>query len=354
MATGRAARIAAAQTEVVPRADAGFFGPGSVAWKVWGYPTSMLHGFIRATVIEELDPNLVASVEHSGQVKQRPALRYDRTMQYFATVMFADAKTVLDSAELLVKIHSRAIGPEPVTGGQYDANDPDSQLWIHMTAWHSILYTYEVFGPGTLSEAEENEYWEACAVAAAFQTIDPDTVPRTRAEVRRYFEDWRPRLVGSEVAQDMMDFILHVSQHVVPKPVPRALAWVISRFIAAGVKATMPHWMRKLGATRQSRLMDAVAIGITRPLMRLYGRNRKAQIAVLRRTTPRSTPVIAPALLGVPPVSPKKWTPAEAYEHFEMTSPRAQYEALQERTPYDKHHHEPVLEFQTTPAGKAS
>ncbi|OLT45924.1 hypothetical protein BJF85_18295 [Saccharomonospora sp. CUA-673] len=342
---------------VKPHADAGFFGPGSVAWKVWLYPTAMLHGFIRATVIEELDPYLVASVDHSGQVKQRPALRYDRTMQYFATVMFADAKTVLDSAELLVKIHSRAIGPEPVTGGQYDANDPDSQLWIHMTAWHSILYTYEMFGPGKLSEAEEAEYWEACAIAAAFQTIDPEAVPRSRDEVRRYFEDWRPRLAGTEVAQDMMDFILYASQYLVPKPVPKVLRRVVSRFVGAGVKATMPHWMRKIGATPQSRVMDSVIIALTRPVMRLMARgNRKLQLDALRRITPRSAPVIAPALLEVPPTSPKKWTPAEAYEHFEMTTPRKQYEAVRDakREPYRKHHHEPVLEFQTTPAGKAS
>jgi uncharacterized protein (DUF2236 family) len=60
--------------------DYGFFGPDSVTWKVWRYPTSIVLGFLRAVVIEELDPHLVASVDQSGQVKQRPKLRYDRTM----------------------------------------------------------------------------------------------------------------------------------------------------------------------------------------------------------------------------------------------------------------------------------
>ena len=52
--------------------DYGFFGPGSVTWRVWGYPTSIVLGFLRAVVIEELDPHLVASVDQSGQVKLRP------------------------------------------------------------------------------------------------------------------------------------------------------------------------------------------------------------------------------------------------------------------------------------------
>ena len=67
---------------------------------------------------------------------------------------------------MLVKVHSKAIGDDPVTGGRYDANSPDSQLWIHVTAWHSILYCYEKFGPGRLSEADELQYWDECARAA--------------------------------------------------------------------------------------------------------------------------------------------------------------------------------------------
>jgi uncharacterized protein (DUF2236 family) len=61
-------------------ADYGFFGPESVTWKVWSYPTSLAIGFLRAVVVEELDPFLLASVAQSGQVQARPRLRYDRTM----------------------------------------------------------------------------------------------------------------------------------------------------------------------------------------------------------------------------------------------------------------------------------
>ena len=65
-----------------------------------------------------------------------------------------------------------------------DPNNPDQQLWILVTGWHSVLYAYELYGPGKLSEADERRYWADCAKAAEFQTIDPATVPRTRDEVR--------------------------------------------------------------------------------------------------------------------------------------------------------------------------
>lgn len=35
---------------------------------------------------------------------------------------------------MLVKVHAKAIGLEPVSGNRDDANDPDSQLWIHVIA----------------------------------------------------------------------------------------------------------------------------------------------------------------------------------------------------------------------------
>ena len=42
----------AVSTALAPAEDYGFFGPDSVTWKVWSYPTSMLLGFSRAVTIE--------------------------------------------------------------------------------------------------------------------------------------------------------------------------------------------------------------------------------------------------------------------------------------------------------------
>jgi uncharacterized protein (DUF2236 family) len=138
---------------VTPHEDYGFFGPDSVTWRVWSYPTSLTIGFQRAVVIEELDPALIAAVNETGAVRARTRTRYDRTLRYFAMVAFADTRSAAKAADVLVKVHSKAIGIEPLSGNRYDANDPHSQLWIHLTAWHSILYAYERYGPGPLSPA---------------------------------------------------------------------------------------------------------------------------------------------------------------------------------------------------------
>ncbi len=337
---------------VLPHRDNGFFGPGSVTWKVWGYPTSTVLGFMRSVVIEELDPFLVASVEHSGQVKQRTKLRYDRTMQYFATVKFGDAESVLKAAHTLVKIHGRAVGIEPISGETFDANDPDSQLWIHLTAWHSILYMYEVYGPGKLPAEEEARYWAECAVAAEFQTIDPATVPLTRDDVTAYFEEYRPRLVGSPVAQDMMDFLLDVTPLMLDGIAPKAFSVPLSAVIRRAVIATMPAWMREMSGIEQSRATDIAVTIPTKIAIRTLAADTRLQMAVLKRLSPLAVPVVAPILKGVPAVERRTWTPAEAYAHFELPTPREQYaELLAKRkegrgpNPYAEHHAEPPVAF---------
>src|SRR5438552_12413429 len=97
------------QAAISPHEDYGFFGPDSVTWKVWSYPTSLTVGFQRAVVIEELDPALVAAVAATNDIVYRARTRYDRTLRYFALVAFGDSRTTSKAADVLVKIHSKAI-----------------------------------------------------------------------------------------------------------------------------------------------------------------------------------------------------------------------------------------------------
>ena len=163
--------------------DNGFFGPESVSWKVWTSPTSLI-GFQRAVVLEHFDPPLAAAVADSGGIYDDPHGRLDQTLAYFLTVAVGDTRTAIQASEFLMRVHAKAIGVEPITGKRYSANNPDSQLWIHITGWHSVLKCYELYGPGRLSKADEDRYWAECRVAAELQTCDPADVP-TRAPASR-------------------------------------------------------------------------------------------------------------------------------------------------------------------------
>jgi uncharacterized protein (DUF2236 family) len=312
--------------EVTPHEDYGFFGPDSVTWKVWTYPTSLTVGFQRSVVVEELDPSLIAAVDQSNAVRYRPRTRYDRTLRYFAMISLGDSTSAIKASDVLVKVHAKGVGIEPLSGNGYDANDPKSQLWILLTAWHSILYAYERYGPGKLPREEETRYWEECAVAAELQTCDPADVPRSREGIREYFEYMRPRLAGSEAAQSMMDHLLHAEVMLPPvPPVLRPASWAVSRVLRAATIATMPRWMRKMGGLRQPRIIDVLVTPVMKVAFRVSRLSPKLQIVGLRILSPSTLPIAAPALLGLVPERPETVTPAEARERHGILPPYEEY-----------------------------
>ena len=307
---------------VTPHEDYGFFGPDSVTWKVWSYPTSLTIGFQRAVVVEELDPALVAAVDKTSDIYKRPRTRYDRTLRYFAMVAFADSRSTSHVADVLVKVHSKAIGTDPYSGAAYDANDPQSQLWIQLTGWHSILKAYEAFGPGKLSEEEEAQYWAECAVAAELQTCSPDDIPRSREELRAYYERMRPQLSGSPIAIKAMNHLL--TAEVMLPPMPRILrpgSWFVGRVLRAGTVSTMPVWMREMAGIKQSAVTSAVATVLLKASFRVLHLSKRAELAVLSILSPMTVPVVAPVLLGIPPTNPEVLTPAEARERYGYDKP---------------------------------
>ncbi|WP_082686637.1 oxygenase MpaB family protein [Mycobacterium sp. IS-3022] len=330
--TGARAVATKDRSSVTPHGDYGFFGPDSVTWKVWGYPTSLTVGFQRAVVIEELDPNLIAAVDTTHDIYKRPRTRYDRTLHYFALVAFGGSRETTTASDVLVKIHSKAIGTEPYGGGRYDANDPDSQLWIHLTAWHSILYAYEKYGPGPLTAEEEARYWQDCAVAAQLQTCSPDDVPSTRNGIRDYFDRMRPQLAASDIAVQAMRHLLDAE--VMMPEMPRAarpVSWLAARILRAGTIATMPRWMRQASGCDQPRIVDVAVRPILWTAFRLISLSPRAELAVLKILSPMTHPVVAPIKLGVPPVNPEIMSPAEAQRRYGFEPPARAHRELRAR-----------------------
>ena len=304
----RSIRRVLRKPQITPHEDYGFFGPDSVTWKVWSYPTSLTVGFQRAVVVEELDPALVASV--------------DRTLRYFAMVAFGDSRSTSKAADVLVKVHSKGIGTDPVTGNRYDANDPDSQLWIQLTAWHSILKAYEMYGPGKLSPEDEAQYWAECRIAAELQTCSPDDIPRTRDGLRAYYEGMRPQLLGSELARNAMNHLLRADVMLPTLPSTFApVTWLTTRALRAATIATMPRWMREMSGLRQSRVLDVGIVPVMKVAFWLIQLNKRVELGFLGLLSPMTVPVAAPILLGVPPVTPEVVTPAEGRTRYGFARP---------------------------------
>ena len=315
-----------------PHEDYGFFGPDSPTWKVWNAPTAVLVGFQRSVVVEELDPFLLAAVNARRGIYTNPKLRYDRTIRYFATIAVGDCRSAIQASELLVRVHSKAVGIEPVSGRRFDANDPDSQLWIHMTGWHSVLKAYEVYGPGKLSPEDEARYWSECAIAAELQTCDPAKVPRTRDGVRQYFAEMRPRLAVTEVTRSTMRYLLDGSHVLLDEHTPRALrpAYKAVGFaLGAATLATLPRHLCELAGLRKPRLAQALIKPAMRLAMRVFA-NRHAGLWLIDTITPSTRPVVEPVLRGMAPARAETLSPAEARRRYGTLPPETLHRRLRE------------------------
>jgi uncharacterized protein (DUF2236 family) len=294
----------------IRRDDYGFFGPDSPSWKVWASPTSLI-GFQRAVVLEHFDPYLAAAVADSAGIYTDPSGRLDRTLAYFLTVAVADGRTAIGVSDALMRIHARVKGIEPITGSRYSANNPEAQLWIHITGWHSVLKCYERYGPGPLSPQDESRYWAESRIAAELQTCKPSDVPASRDEVRQYFADVRGRLCTSEHADRAMHYLLRT-------PRDRGVRlWVGSRLLAPPAIATLPMWMRHMGNFDQSAAVDAAVTPIARAWVRAVSvGNYRPMLAVARRIAPETADVLAAHLAAGPPAHLRTITPAEARERL--------------------------------------
>ncbi|WP_420427393.1 oxygenase MpaB family protein [Algiphilus sp.] len=294
--------------------DYGFFGPGSPSWKIWTAPTSLI-GFQRAVVLEHFDPFLAAAVADMRGIYSNPARRLDRTLAYFLTIAVADSRTATEASRLLMRVHSQVTGVEPISGKRYSANNPDSQLWIHITGWHSVLKAYEMYGPGPLPADEERRYWEECAIAANLQTCNPADVPRSRQGVRDYFEAVRPRLCTSERAHEGMHYLLRT-----PAANAGIAFWAISRMLAPATIATLPKWMRVLGGFDQTALID----GIAPPLIRVvttFGQWPVLKVAALRLSAPRTARIMGEHHRGDQPRNTHTVPPVNVREQREHLEP---------------------------------
>lgn len=292
-----------------PREDWGLFGPDSPTWKVWSSPTALI-AFQRSIIVESFDPFLAAAVHEQNGVRYNATRRFDRTIQYFLTVACGDSRAAIEASEILMRVHSKATGIEPISEKPYSANNPDSQLWIHVTGWQSNLLCYERYGAGPLSAADEKRYWEECVIAAELQTCKPSDVPRSRKEVREYYEAMRPKLCITDRSRTLIHYFLSSQRKVAGTGL-----WLGSNLMSAATIATIPKWMRELGGFDQPASVDALIVPATKIAVRL-GSNPMASKAILQAMAPSALPVMEQVLKKEKPLRNEVPTPSEARQRY--------------------------------------
>src|SRR5487761_1754794 len=233
------ARSAAAYISGVPEdpADDGFFGPGSVTWRVSTDPGTPIAG-LRSLMMQALHPLAMAGVDQHSDWRQDPVGRLAATSAYLSTVSFGERAAAERAAARVRRIHEHVRGTDPVTGRPYQASDPALLLWVHVALVDSGIATCEMFGT-PLPAADADRYVAEMAVAAELVGVPAAMVPSSAAELDRYIASVRPELRCTPAARESMAYLLD------PPGMDSDVA-EIWQDVRDGAVAALPDWAREL------------------------------------------------------------------------------------------------------------
>lgn len=242
--TGLFQRAAAAFAACVPEApaDDGFFGPGSVTWRLHSDLSVPVSG-LRSLLLQALHPLAMAGVEQHSQWRDDPGGRFASTAAYVLTTTYGDRAAARAAAARVRKVHERVTGTDPVTGQPYAAGDPALLIWVHAALVESGLAAAAAYG-APLSPAEQDQY--VAEMTAAAELIGVPAAPFARggapasvAELSAYFEAVRPSLATSGSTTDTAAYLLGM-----PDVEPElAEVWQV---LAAASAASLPAWARAM------------------------------------------------------------------------------------------------------------
>jgi len=221
--------------------DTGLFGPGSITWRVHGEPILWLAGY-RALLLESLHPRALAGVLQNSRFREDPWGRLFRTARFWGEVVYGTTEMAENAGRRVRRIHGRLTAVDPDTGETFRIDEPELLRWIHVTAAESFCHTAQRAGLG-LSPSEVDGYYQEQRQVARLVGLDPSTVPGSAADVAAYYDEIRPRLVGTSEAKT-------TARYLTLPDFPYKLGWTPVRPLWIGVSAyvfsLLPPWARRL------------------------------------------------------------------------------------------------------------
>jgi uncharacterized protein (DUF2236 family) len=215
--------------------DPGWFGPGSVAWKVHA-DASLLVAGIAAFTLQALHPLAMAGVAEHSAFSEDFLGRTRRTGEFVQGVVYGSSARAERLCRMVRKVHEPVVGIAP-DGRPYAANDPELLDWVHIAEYLAIAAANRRFAVHPMTRSELDRYIaEVARVGEGTGVEDP---PRSWAEIVAALERHRPSLAVTEYASAGIRFL--DDPPIVPaagKPAWRAL-W-------AGATACLPPVARRL------------------------------------------------------------------------------------------------------------
>ncbi|OJD15023.1 hypothetical protein AJ78_04678 [Emergomyces pasteurianus Ep9510] len=217
----------------------------------------LLAGGAVAMLLQMANPGVGQGVNEHSNFSLRITDRLRVTMTYIYTITFGTTDEKVAIIDMVHRAH------DPVNGPNYDANDPDLQLWVAATLYASGVDIYEkIFGPFDAKTSEK--IYEEYSIFATSLRVPAGKWPAGR---RAFWDYWDAKI-------EMMEVTSHaaaVAKDVLwPKKAP---IWI---------KANMPIVRMLTAELLPPRLRDAYGLKTSRLNQSAY----RAVMGILKAVYP--------------------------------------------------------------------
>jgi uncharacterized protein (DUF2236 family) len=183
--------------------DVGLFGPASVSWQLHAEPAMWLAG-IRSLYLQALHPRAVAGIVQNSDFRNDPLGRLVRTANFVGASTYCPTREVSRLAARVRSVHRSLRGT--YDGTPFRLDEPELLLWVHCAEVSSFLAVVRRAG-FPLTAAHADQYLDEQRSSAALVGLDPEEVPGSVAQMRRYLADMRPALRRTEDTDAIYDFL---------------------------------------------------------------------------------------------------------------------------------------------------
>jgi uncharacterized protein (DUF2236 family) len=142
----------------------GFFGPGSITWRV-NRESAVFLGAGRAALLQLAHPWVAAALGQHSTLLHDAIGRFHSTFRVIYTMLFGTRAQATEASRQLYQLHTgirgelpQAVGPYP-QGEHYEANEAAALRWVYATLVESATLAYEFVLP-PLTSADRQQYYE--------------------------------------------------------------------------------------------------------------------------------------------------------------------------------------------------
>lgn len=235
-----------------PPFDLGIFGPSSKVWRLHAKPLGLVGG-IRALIIQSTEPRSLAGVVQHSHFKTDPLGRFSRTAEFIGVTTYGERLDVERAVRRVLKVHESVVGVDPVTGLDYDANDPILLAFVHNALVESIATTNRYCRP-LLRASTLDSYVSEMARLGTLMGVPDQELPRTYRDVVLWVERF-PTLTVSEYTLMAFEGLRSLPVEDVIRP-----AWELA---VRAATATLPRWIKAELGVKENPLEDLAVLRAT-------------------------------------------------------------------------------------------